>query len=848
MKNYLCLFLSFFLFTANIQAKSTLVEKLKVQKEKDTVTISFKVSEPTDITVSIIDDKKNIVRHLAAGLIGFGIQTVDPLVPDLTQKLIWDMKDDFGKSVSQDNLSVKLTLGTNIQFNKYIGQDPYIFGAIHSLTFDEENKMYLMSFIGGYNQNMDSLRVFSNNGKYIKSLIPFSENLKPDAIKSVATWNESRKTFMPNNRRSQLPEFYPWGANASLVSTNIKSGIVLTCNNQLYKMNIDGGEIRGPFPLWDAKAKLVNPAWNVPQMATSPDGKYIYIANVAGTRYQPKDNKDFDPAWPQGRVYRLDITKTGENPEIFYDLELPDYNTQKYWLPDAWNKRTAAYSVSVDKKGQVYICDLVNQAIVEVNPQGKKVSMTKVPWPERVNIDPDTGDYFVICRKEAPKDGYVPKILYKIKGRGAEGLIVAQLPLDKWNGLGASCALTKNESGTVIWVSGGNSLLCFKEDGKTFSPVVTEFNSNPESQQDWNRIATDYTRNEVYASNGTNLIFRYDGETGKGSVLKKNNKVFHGVDIAVAYDGSLYIRTGESYSGPLERYTHSLEPLPFKSGTHILTPYVYSRYGVGNCEKGLGVGPNGEAYINYMYGWNQYFIAGFDCDGKVIKGNYLKGEIKPDLKRGSPAELDSAVVGPLPAACGGVRVDLKGDIYVGMRLLPKDFKSAEGYEKNQAYTTWTGCIVKFPKEGGTVIGAKAEEIKGLNSLETNRNMKIAGSSKVYPGAGPFSGDEFGGGGSCCVCRIPRFDVDRYGRLCYTNGVTNSVVIVDNNGNLIKEFGTYGNFDANFNSESIQKDFIPLAWPIGSGFTQNHIYILDAYNRRVVQTNYQFDLEATEPIK
>lgn len=836
------------LSTITLHAKPTLQEKLMVQKEKDSVIITFKVSEQTDVTVSIIDDNKNIIRHLAAGLIGPGIQTVEPLQADLSQKLSWDLKDDFGKDVSDLKLSVKLTIGTNIQFGKFIGQDPYIFGEINSLAFDEENKMYLMSYIGGYNQNMDSLRVFSNTGKYIKSLIPFSETLKPESIQNVATWNEARKSFMPINKRSQLPEFYPWGANASLVSANQKAGIVLTCNNQLYKMNIDGSDIKGPFPLWNAEAKLVNPAWNIPQMASSPDGKYLYIANVAGTKYDPKSEKETDPNWPQGRVYRLDLTQTGKNPEVFYDLELPDYATNKYWLPNAWNKRTAAYSVNVDSKGQVYICDLVNQAIVEVSPAGKKVSITKVPWPERINIDPDSGDYYVIGRKEAPKDGYVPKILYKIKGRGAEGVITAQASLEKWRGLGASSAVAKKDGQTVIWLSGGNDLICMKEDGVSFSVIKTDFQPSPGSQQDWNRIATDYNRDEVYASNGTNLIYRYNGETGAGGVLKKKDKIFNGVDIAVAYDGALYIRSGEGYSGPLERYTYDLEPLPFKSGTHVITKYVYSRYGVGNCEKGVGVGPNGESYINFMYGWNEYFIAGFDCDGNVIKGNYLKGKIKPDLTRGAPPEQDSAVVGPLPAACGGVRVDLQGNIYVGMRLLSKDYKLASGYEKNQAYTTWTGCIAKFPKGGGTILDSKTEPEKDQPVHQMNRNTKIAGALKVYSGIGPFSGDEYGSGGSCCVCRIPRFDIDRYGRLCYTNGVTNSVSIIDNNGNLIKEFGTYGNFDTNNNSETVQKEVIPFAWPIGAGFTKNHIYTLDAYNRRVVQTNYVFDVEAIEPIK
>ena len=42
------------------------------------------------------------------------------------------------------------------------------------------------------------------------------------------------------------------------------------------------------------------------------------------------------------------------------------------------NCRTAAYHVTTDAAGHVYIGDLVNQEIVEVDPEGKKLSSTKV--------------------------------------------------------------------------------------------------------------------------------------------------------------------------------------------------------------------------------------------------------------------------------------------------------------------------------------------------------------------------------------------------------------------------------------------------------------------------------------
>jgi hypothetical protein len=47
---------------------------------------------------------------------------------------------------------------------------------------------------------------------------------------------------------------------------------------------------------------------------------------------------------------------------------------------------------------------------------------------------------------------------------------------------------------------------------------------------------------------------------------------------------------------------------------------------------------------------------------------------------------------------------------------------------------------------------------------------------MYPGVAPFSGAGYGGNSSCCVCRVSRFDLDRYGRLALPNVVTCSVTV------------------------------------------------------------------------
>jgi hypothetical protein len=126
---------------------------------------------------------------------------------------------------------------------------------------------------------------------------------------------------------------------------------------------------------------------------------------------------------------------------------------------------------------------------------------------------------------------------------------------------------------------------------------------------------------------------------------------------------------------------------------------------------------------------------------------------------------------------------------------------------------------------------------------------------MYPGVAPFSGGGYGGNTSCCVCRVSRFDLDRYGRLALPNVVSTSVTVVDNAGNVICEFGKYGNFDSQYVSpgNADRKPInatpdIPLCWPTGVGFTEKAIYVCDTYNRRVVRVDLTWKAEEIRDIK
>ncbi|HEX7897491.1 MAG TPA: hypothetical protein VF950_07005 [Planctomycetota bacterium] len=820
-------------------------------KQGDRWVVTFALTQSSDVEVAVLNAAGDVVRHLAAGVLGGPNPPPPPLRTGLAQAVEWDGRDDFGKPGAGGPFSVRVRAGLGVKLGRFVGEDPYTFGAISSIATDEGGRLYVGAFVGGLNQNMDTLRVFGPDGAYERTLIPFPETLEPSRAAAFSGWDASRRVFRPKNGQSQLPRFYPWSGDVRVAGVSAKAGLVLTQGTNVFRLDLDGGNLRGPAPMWAPEAKLKNPAWNVPQIAVSPDGRWIYFANVAGTVYDPKHAKEIDVRWPQGRVYRQDASKPGD-PEKFYDLELPDWETSKHWLPNAWNCRTAAYHLAVDPAGRVLIGDLVNQQVVEVDPAGKKLSETKVAWPERVHVDPTSGALYVLSRlTPLPQESSELKLV-KIVGRGAAARQTAELPLKiSVNRHGVGTALGRIGGAAALWIGSAKGLTCVKDLGESLAFVETRYKPRPKAQADWNRLVVDAGREEIYTSDGGNLIYRYSGKTGEGAVLEKDGKPFHGVDVAVGYDGLLYWRSGTSFSGPLERTDRDLKPVPFATGTHVLSPTIYSRYGVGNCEKGLGVGPKGECYVNFMYGWNKYFVAGFGPEGKAVDGRYLRGKIGNQAaenkeKKGYPDELKSAVVGPITAACGGIRVDLQGNVYVGLRVRPKGFRPPPGLEKDAAFSTWTGSIVRFGPEGGAVINAVKEDnpADAAGALELEGGMAIVGARHLYAGVAPFSGDGFGGGSSCCVCRVPRFDLDRYGRLIYTNAVTNSVALVDNAGNPILDFGSYGNFDAGRSGTSV----VPLAWPTGAGFGRDHVYVNDVYNRRVVRVDPVYALEAKAALK
>lgn len=205
---------------------------------------------------------------------------------------------------------------------------------------------------------------------------------------------------------------------------------------------------------------------------------------------------------------------------------------------------------------------------------------------------------------------------------------------------------------------------------------------------------------------------------------------------------------------------------------------------------------------------------------------------------------------------GGIRVDLQGNIYVGQDAKPEGMAPLPDLATDEVAKRWNSSVVKFGPKGGAILGLKDSESKLPDAPKIGLDGKRSAENalNIYSGLGPVSGAGPGGNSSCCVCRVPRFDVDRFGRLAIPSAFSAKVLYYDNAGNLIGTIGNYGNFDSQYvnpasdagraGKPTVALPEIPVAWPSGAGFTENSIYLCDTYNRRVVRVDKTFRAEAS----
>jgi hypothetical protein len=325
------------------------------------------------------------------------------------------------------------------------------------------------------------------------------------------------------------------------------------------------------------------------------------------------------------------------------------------------------------------------------------------------------------------------------------------------------------------------------------------------------KVWADPWSDDVITSNGWSELRCFSGPSGEPRKFP-----LLGMDLAFGPDGSYYVYGQKGWHELVTRFDRGFKALAFtgtgKNTTTLTTTGkdVYGRYGHGWCNKGLCVGPHGRIYVYNMYDWSKYFINVWDASGKAEKYD----------------RVGDGLLGPLDPQGGGVAVDFKGNIYVGMHGWPA---GVSGGSKGM------GSVVKFGPAGGGYGegGGKG----GLEWRGSSVGKFLEGAITAYPGLALQVWEG-------CVCKEARFDLDGYGRLYIPDARAYSVGIVDNAGNEIVRFGGYGNADSR--GPKVTFGF-PMAVSAGH-LERGRLYVADLLNQRVVRLEVTCRSEDTSGVE
>jgi hypothetical protein len=843
------------------------------------VKIAFVLSAPADVAVAVLGADGKVVRHLAAGVLGAKTPPPSPLQVGLSQSILWDGKDDFGKPANGGAFKVRVRAGTGVKFGRFIGGNPLapLGNSIWRFTVAPDGGLYVYSSASGPMYFPQILKLDSQ-GRYQRTVSPFSAGLAPERVKQWARFDG--KALRPFNRDSLGPIL---GATGRVLPQLRNGALLLEAGSKLYQIGSDGGQAPGGYELatiWPPRAGMRSSVKMPQPYALSPDGKYLYLSGPCSLKTK---HRAADPRFPPGQVYRMEIGK----------------GTMKPWVRLPGGARAGA--PAVDKHGNVMVPDMQANCIRSYSPAGKEIGKTDVKAPLCVAVHPSEKHIYVLTSERVVYRKHWTRnkqSLVKLSGpKQGKQLARLDLGLNRTRLDMIQIGVSASKTGTTLWTTGlRGGLVSFEDKGDKFEIGVNiSAKTIGTALREADRIAVDPVNEIVYINDCWKAYRRFDGNTGKGGqVIALDGK---GVtDMTVGPDGYIYAQLGwgsalaAGYSGPLKRFTLDLKPAPYKAtGTHQLSGYIYGRMhpAGGLCEKGLGASRDGKVYCYWMFGgWVRYALSAWGASGKSLNGKHVP--IDPNhAGRGTSADLRRAVVGPIMGAGGGVRIDSRGRIYLGLGVHPEGFKPPPGFEKDIAYQKAVGSIVRFGPDGGSwgktrckpVVAVKlqvkkSDQVKTTpgapkffmqpapmpkGALKMNGDNYFVGADKAYGGLGPMSGShaDTGGMGNIrwCVCRTPRFDLDMYDRLYVPNAITNSVRMLDNAGNLILEFGAYGNFDSQYVPEGaeagkpiVATPEIPLGWPVGAAASRKAIYVSDMLNRRVVRADLTYRLEATCAVK
>ena len=142
---------------------------LKVSKHNGQVAIAFQLDRSDDVRVQIVNQDGKTIRHLAHGVLG--ARAPRPFqVGRLSQRIVWDGRDDDGNPVPVDSCRVRVEVGLTPVFDRFVGYDPKTIGLyVTGIETDHKGRVYVAS---ASHFGQGTVKRFDRDGNYLETVFP----------------------------------------------------------------------------------------------------------------------------------------------------------------------------------------------------------------------------------------------------------------------------------------------------------------------------------------------------------------------------------------------------------------------------------------------------------------------------------------------------------------------------------------------------------------------------------------------------------------------------------------------------------------------------------------------------